>query len=241
MITALAVVIPARDEQDRIGRCLESVRAALAAVPDSVETVLQVELDGCEDSTVAVVDRALRGWPGTYWRESPGPAPVGAVRRRGCAAALARLGRHAANGVWLLGTDADSIVPGDWAAGHLRHAERGADAVTGLAEVVGLDRLHRDAQDRYRAIVAGGVTGSRHHHVYGANLGVRADAYLAVGGFAPVPSGEDHDLVDRLRRAGYRVEAPLDVRVATSGRLEGRAPGGLAALLNGLQGLAADG
>ena len=70
--------------------------------------------------------------------------------------------------------------------------------------------------------------------MHGANLGVRADAYLAVGGFAPVPAHEDVGLVDRLVAAGRRV-CWVDVpRVVTSPRLDARAPAGLGADLRAL-------
>jgi hypothetical protein len=67
-----------------------------------------------------------------------------------------------------------------------------------------------------------------HDHVYGANLGVRADAYLDVGGFPDVPVGEDQHLVDRLAERGHQLSRTTEVRVVTSGRLRGRAVGGLA-------------
>lgn len=49
MIDAVGVVIPARDEQNRIGRCLDSVRQALSRVPDGVEPRLCVVMDSCTD------------------------------------------------------------------------------------------------------------------------------------------------------------------------------------------------
>jgi hypothetical protein len=70
--------------------------------------------------------------------------------------------------------------------------------------------------------------------VYGANLGVRADAYLAVGGFGAVATGEDHHLWRRLGQAGYRRSYAAESTVRTSARRHGRAPGGLADLLRSL-------
>lgn len=56
----------------------------------------------------------------------------------------------------------------------------------------------------------------------GANLAVRREALAAVGGFAPhlgklrgtLLSGEDHDLCDRVRRAGLTARYCPDVRVS---------------------------
>jgi hypothetical protein len=70
-----------------------------------------------------------------------------------------------------------------------------------------------------------------HRHVYGANLGVSADWWSRVGGFPPVPAGEDELFVARLRDAGARVLGIPDSVVVTSGRLDPRAPRGFGAHL----------
>jgi hypothetical protein len=77
------------------------------------------------------------------------------------------------------------------------------------------------------------VRGGEHHpHVHGANLGVRADAYLAAGGFAAHPTGEDHALwralADRPRIATRRIP------VVTSARRRARAPSGFAGFLTAM-------
>jgi hypothetical protein len=68
----------------------------------------------------------------------------------------------------------------------------------------------------------------QHDHVYGANLAVRADAYLDVGGFSHVRHGEDQALVDALAARGHALLRTRTIAVTTSGRLRGRASGGLA-------------
>ena len=87
---------------------------------------------------------------------------------------------------------------------------------------------------RYEAIRAAQRQPGGHGNVYAANLGVRADAYEAVGGFAPVASGEDQDLWHRLGRAGYRLRYATEPVVTTSARQQGRAAGGVADLLSRL-------
>jgi hypothetical protein len=84
---------------------------------------------------------------------------------------------------------------------------------------------------RYTRLVAARVAVSTHGHAYAANLGVRADAFLQVGGYPGVIAGEEHALLARLRHAGHRVLSPTDVRARTSARTTGRARGGLADLL----------
>ena len=108
-IAAVAVVIPARDEEESIGSCLDSVRTALRRLPAAIETVLTVVLDRCVDSTPQRVDTLIAGWPGAVSLRVvatgghrvgpalPGPAHivagsgVGALRDLGVRDALARL------------------------------------------------------------------------------------------------------------------------------------------------------
>lgn len=59
-------------------------------------------------------------------------------------------------------------------------------------------------------------------------------ALTAVGGIPPLALAEDQALWDGLVAAGARVFAAGDVSVTTSGRREGRAPGGFAAFLRRL-------
>jgi hypothetical protein len=252
-VTAVGVVVPARDEQERIGRCLASLRRALGQVPDEVTTAVAIVLDRCTDATPARVAAAVGDWPGavilTVRDEVSEPGPgigsptsslrprgggVGALRDLGIRALLDRLSDHPTAGTWLLSTDADTTVPADWARSHLRHAADGVHGVAGLADLTATEHLADTALKRYRAIVEHGLRGGTHQHVYGANLGVRADAYLAVGGFPLDGAGEDHGLWQRLAAAGYTLEQPVGIRVRTSARLRGRADGGLAGLLRSL-------
>lgn len=255
-LTAVGVVIPARNEQQRIGGCLAALRRSLDALPPGVSTAVAVVLDRCTDATPARVADHLADWPQARVLTVPalGPPPgdrpgvprrprgrgVGALRDLGIRDVLDRLAAHPPAGTWLLSTDADTVVPADWACAHLEVAAGGAHAVAGLADLAGVEHLARDALLRYRAVVERGLHGDTHHHVYGANLGVRADAYLAVGGFPPEGSGEDHGLWDRLRAAGHPIAQPVGIRVRTSARLRGRADGGLAGLLRSLHHVAPD-
>jgi glycosyltransferase involved in cell wall biosynthesis len=248
-VTAVGVVVPARNEQDRIVRCLTSLRRALAEAPDGVATAVAVVLDRCTDATAEQVASVVADWPQATILTVPPLRPpdvaaiglsglrgsgVGAVRDLGLRAVLDRLSGHPAAGTWLLSTDADTTVPPDWVRAHLQHAADGVHAVAGLADLAATDHLATGALWRYRAIVEHGLHGLTHHHVYGANLGVRADAYLTVGGFPADGSGEDHGLWQRLAAAGYTLVQPAGIRVRTSARLRGRADGGLAGLLRAL-------
>jgi hypothetical protein len=73
-----------------------------------------------------------------------------------------------------------------------------------------------------------------HPHVHGANLGIRASAYLAAGGFPPLRTAEDHALLAAAIRAGFMVAQASDIAVETSGRRLARAPRGFGDLLRTL-------
>lgn len=258
-ILAVAVVVPARDEEANIGACLSSVRAALARVPADVATGVTVVLDRCVDRTPQLVAELFADWPGSValrvaavgGQRAGAPAAtgtpvgpthivagsgVGALRDLGVRDALARLRPHPPESVWVLNTDADTVVPPDWALAHLRLARAGAAGVAGTVELAAGGGLSTHAARRHELIVLDGVDGDRHRHVYGANLGVRGDAYLAAGGFPADGAGEDHGLWAGLRWAGFGVRQPTAVRVRTSARIRGRAAGGLADLLRELHG-----
>jgi glycosyltransferase involved in cell wall biosynthesis len=251
VIAAVGVVVPARNEQDRIVGCLRSLRRALARLPTETAAAVTVVLDRCTDRTSDRVATMIADWPQAEAVLAPNTLPragraavgsgVGALRALGLRRALARLGAHPTDRTWLLSTDADTTVPPDWACAHLRLASAGAHGVAGLAELAGGARLSPDVLHRYRALVASGLHGRHHEHVYGANLGFRADAYLAVGGFPIDGPGEDHGLWRLLTAAGYRLEHPTTVAVQTSARVRGRVEGGLADLLRSLHGRDRDG
>ena len=105
-----------------------------------------------------------------------------------------------------------------------------ASIETGPAEMEG--RYERLVTAFYRHACPGplGLEGD-HSGTAGASLGVRISAYNAIGGFSDRATGEDRDLVRRLKEAGYGVRHAGDVTVGASCRLVGRASGGMAAAL----------
>jgi len=203
---SVAVVIPARNEAELIARCLASIgdhRAIVVA-------------DGCHDDT-APIARSL----GAEVIEVE-EAGVGSARAIGCAAAL-----RDPDVDWIACTDADSVVPPNWITVQRELAAHGADAVVGTVR----PDFNDLSELQTRAWVSTHAVGVANGHVHGANLGLRASAYLAVGGFAPVSEHEDNDLVARLAAAGFTVTATAANEVMTSGRTFGRTPGGYARYL----------
>jgi hypothetical protein len=238
-VQQVVVVVPARDEQDRLGTCVRSLVEAAAQV--EVPVTLVVALDRCVDGSRGVAELALHGAP-AHVRGAVVDVPR-VVGRAGTVARVRNVGvRHGLHlagstdlaGTWLLHTDADSVVPRRWIARQLRWASMGVDAVVGLVQLDDDPDLPASARDRHDAVVAdGSPPGQPHGHVYGANLGVRATAFARVGGFPAVPVGEDRGLVERLDAdpAAFVIRTRTGV-VTTSGRRVGRADGGLASLLD---------
>jgi glycosyltransferase involved in cell wall biosynthesis len=227
-IATVVVAVPAHDEEAHLGRCLRSIDAA-AGRCHRIRTLVVVAADRCRDSTVAVARRTpmtnaeLRVIEGRWFGAS-------AARAAAVGAGLGRDG-IAESSTWLANTDADCTVPAGWLAAQLRHAATGADAVAG---VVALDAT---ASHQLRAAFAERYTVGvdAHGHAHAANLGVRAVAYRAAGGWlARAVVGEEHDLLRRLDRRGWQVVRPLDPAVVTSARLRGRVPGGFASWLGRL-------
>ncbi|WP_043674087.1 glycosyltransferase [Clavibacter michiganensis] len=221
-IRAVAVVIPARDEEELVGRCLASVAAAAErARADDVDVRVTLVADDCRDDTAGIARAA-----GVEVIETA-DGRVGAARARGVDAALAAWGGSAEE-LWIACTDADSEVPPAWITSQLELADAGADVVVGTVR----PELADLSPEQVAAWRATRVPGQANGHVHGANLGVRGDAYLAAGGFPAVAEHEDVDLVARLRARGASVAASAAGEVLTSSRREGRTPGGYAGYLH---------
>ncbi|WP_432546197.1 glycosyltransferase family 2 protein [Kineococcus sp. SYSU DK004] len=227
-VARVLVVVPARDEERRLPRCLAALDRAVAAARTPADVV--VVADSCRDRTAAVAAAA----GARVVQVAAGSA--GAARAAGVRVALGDLA--AAPGpvaypaaVWIACTDADSRVPPGWLRHQLLLAAAGADLVRGTV------RLARPPA-RWLAAYRAAVGEDGHPHVHGANLGVRADRYLAAGGFPDVAVGEDVALVEAVAAAGGRVVATTGEPVLTSGRRSGRAPDGLSGDLRRLAALA---
>jgi hypothetical protein len=133
--------------------------------------------------------------------------------------------------LWLANTDADCIVPPGWIADQLQiAAEAACTAIAGTVSVDSFVEHQPEVAERFRSSYIIGSDGT-HPHVHGANLGVRADAYIRAGGWADLTTAEDHDLWGRLKLTGARTVSTARIEVITSGRRVGRAPHGFAGAL----------
>jgi glycosyltransferase involved in cell wall biosynthesis len=240
-IAAVGVIVPAHNEQELLPSCLASVRRAARAVR-RVPVHLVVVADACRDRTA----QAARRGGASVVTISAGNA--GAARAAGAREVLRRTGHLDPANVWLATTDADTLVPARWLHQQARYAGQGWDAIVGTIRVAdwsgyppGMRSLFRERYERepYESSETSETSDSRakhqHTHVHGANLGFRASAYLAAGGFPALATAEDHALVTALTAGGGRVLRTRALPVVTSARRDSRAPNGFSHYLTQLE------
>ena len=239
----LVVAVPVRDEEERIGLCLDSL--ARQDDVDFAEVAVVLLLNNTTDGTADEVRMLAPHAPFVTWMHqvdlAPAQANAGWARKLAMDAALALA---APNGL-LLTTDADTLVNEDWVASNRREVAAGADAVAGyvMADPMELMQLDAAVLERGRLEwqyqqLAGELTARvdrephdpwpRHNQNCGASAAITVDAYRAIGGLPPMPVGEDRALFEEVRRLDGRVRHSLEVQVVTSARTDGRATGGLA-------------
>ena len=141
-------------------------------------------------------------------------------------------------------TDADSQVAPDWIAENLAAFEAGAEAVLGRIDLDDEGKLlpaslhwRGELEDTYERLLTKSAwlldplehnPWPHHATISGASLGITRAAYCRVGRLPRVPLGEDKALIALLSRQDARIRYCPSVHVTTSGRTNGRAPGGVA-------------
>jgi glycosyltransferase involved in cell wall biosynthesis len=183
----ISVVIPVRDGAALLDAQLARVLSQTTRLPMEV-----VVADN--GSREPAVRRVVESWRATDSRVRL----VDAAARPGPAAAR-NLGAEAASGDLLLFCDADDLVQPGW-VDELAGALGAADAAAGFLDFTTLaSGPHLPPRDptphQFRYLPAG----------LGANLGVRAEVFRAVGGFdEALRTGEDIDLCWRVQTGGGR-------------------------------------
>ena len=236
----LVVAIPARNEADRIEACLSALDAQVGARLDHI--VLLV--NNSQDATASIARHVpLQGGTRLHVMECnlpPSQANAGHARRL----AMQEAAVLAGSGV-LLTTDADGLVDPDWLVSNVAALQAGADVVAGWVDLHPIEwgqipaKLHEDDArecaydalcDEIHALLDPDPADPwpRHTHHSGASIAVTSAAFARCGGVPPVPSGEDRALVSALRRIDARIRHAPEVHVTVSGRIEGRAEGGMA-------------
>ena len=218
------VLIPARNEESLLPRCLASVHRAVERVRNLASADVILAADQCTDRTAIIASSYLQKGLGSVVEVDAGAA--GTARFMAAQFALRRLTRPL-HRCWLANTDADCVVPPNWLTDQLQLAVGGVEGIAGTVDVDSFADFGPHVARRFRETYTIEADGT-HPHVHGANLGVRGDAYVAAGGWPWIETGEDHDLWGRLRGLERRVVSTSRIQVLTSGRRCGRAPRGFA-------------
>jgi glycosyltransferase involved in cell wall biosynthesis len=223
-IGAVGIVLPVHDEEERLPAALEAIEAAAQALPHGIASRAVVVLDHCRDGSTAIA-RAWGGRTGALVikREC---RSVGAARRAGSRALLSCWPAMHAGEIWMATTDADSRVPTNWLTVQLQAHVSGADLWAGRVRVVEESATVHRWRELYEA---------EGDPVHGANMGFTATLYRGIGGFGRLRSGEDRDLHRRAVAAGFMIAHDRKAAVTTSSRRRGRAPGGFAGVLGGVE------
>ena len=223
-IEAVGVVVPAHNEETLLPACLAALDRVAGGI--GVPVSVLVVADTCTDGTAAAA-RACGAQVIAI-----GARNVGAARAAGMAELLRLTAGVNPSAVWLATTDADTVVPPGWLERQLSYAGQGWDVVLGTVAVADWDGHPAHVPAAFDALYEFGD--GPHQHVHGANLGIRASAYLAAGGFRSLRTAEDHALLAAATEAGCSVLQASDITVATSARRRARAPLGFSHLLRTL-------
>jgi hypothetical protein len=243
------VAIPARNEAERIGKCLSALamqRDGLGAPIVAGTFGVLLFANNCSDNTAAIAIELKSSLPYPLEvLEAQLPASMataGGARRQAMDEAAARLG---SDDNILLTTDADSLVTPSWLASNIKYLQRGVDCVAGFIDAEPYEIMScgpaflargrlEDTYLRLAAEIYARCDPRPHdpwpnHRVSsGASLAVTKAVYHAVGGMPAKALGEDNAFTALLDEHGFKVRHALDVTVVTSCRLDGRASGGAA-------------
>ncbi len=237
-----SVVVPAKDEEALIARCLEALARQRGVSHEKYEVLLV--LDRCSDGTEEKAREVGGRHPDLRLRFLAGPGlGVGHARRAGMEAAYARLMEVGRSGGLIASTDADSVVAPDWVSSQLVLAEGGARAIGGRIELEEEGRFlprnilawyEEQSRSRYRRVLSSSCSEKEPEHwqFSGASLSLTAEAYREIGGLPPQADLEDEYLERTLEEKGVEIIRSSTVKVTTSARTLGRASRGLARSLS---------
>ena len=188
-------IIPVYNRPDEVAELLESL--TLQRLQDFEVVIVE---DGSSIPCKAVCDSFTEKLTIRYFaKENGGPGPA------------RNYGAERAEGQWLIILDSDVVLPPDYLSAVEQELRSNPCDAFG-----GPDRAHPSFTPIQKAInyamtsffTTGGIRGGKKKmdkfYPRSFNLGVRADAYRALGGFSPMRFGEDIDLSTRIFKAGYR-------------------------------------
>jgi 1,2-diacylglycerol 3-beta-glucosyltransferase len=203
----VSIIVAARNEQERIGPCVESLLAL--SYPRDLLEIIVVD-DRSTDDTAAIVRNHAAGNP--HLRVMASGPESGHVRGKTNAVAC---GVEASSGEILILTDADCLVPPGWVEEIVSHyANDRVGVVAGFTSLWGTSWFDRmQAMDWFVLFSAAAATVRIGYPTtaVGTNLSVRRSAYEATGGYRKIPFSvtEDYALFHAIVGAGYEARFPM--------------------------------
>ena len=221
------------------------IKACLQGLIEQTHTpdLILLLLNNCTDGTLETSHQMQRTAPNIKIKSYDlhgERASAGEARRL----ALHHAVELAGNGL-ILTTDADAAPDRNWIAENLAAINAGADVVCGIAEIDNADARylpHRlksdDAREKLLLRSLDEITSlvdpehadpwPRHQQNSGASIAVKAGLLRKLGGAPHVATGEDRALIREMQRIDARIRHTPRIKVKVSGRLDGRANGGMA-------------
>ena len=196
---SISILVAARDEEDSILECLESL-AAQAYPADKIEVL--VGDDGSEDGTAAIVQTFIETHPN--FRYFLIERQLGELK--GKQNVLAQLA-HEAKGEAFLVSDADVVAPPTWAAS-LMGALKGKNGMISGPTIVDHPSLFGKVQALDWLL---GITINKAHETLGipltgvgSNMAVSRESYFSTGGYENIPFSltEDYKLFKEMVEEG---------------------------------------
>ncbi|HKG70698.1 MAG TPA: glycosyltransferase, partial [Nitrososphaeraceae archaeon] len=197
----ISFLIPAYNEEQIIGRCIESIDRA--AVNYSGETEIVIVNDGSTDNTEEVVIDSMKKLTSAHGK-------ILTIPNSGKGFAL-DYGLKRISGEIVFRMDADSLIDKDAISPLVEHFEDPlVGSVSGLAFPLEATSLLGKAQN---VLFASYLYVKRAQEVFdsiivqpGASTAFRRDALLKIGGWTHNQFGEDGEISSRMARFGYRSE-----------------------------------
>lgn len=188
-IDKIGVVVIGRNEGERLHRCLEAVqgRASCIVYVDSGSTDGSVDLARSLGVAVHELDTSI-------------PFTAGRARNEGCEVVVARCPDVA----FVQFVDGDCELTEDWLGAAARQLELRPD----LGAVRGRRRERYPEASIYNRLQdMEWEQSAEEASSFAGEIMVRTDAFRQIGGYtAEMISGEDPDLLVRLRESGWRIE-----------------------------------
>jgi len=204
----VSIIIAARDEQENIGACLDSLLRL--TYPRELLEIIIVD-DRSSDLTGDIVARyAQRQQHIRLIRSVPESGHL-----RGKTNAVTQ-GIDVSVGEILLFTDADCRVPAGWVESTVRYyTDGGVGTVAGFTSLRGTDWFSRMQALDWMVLFSAAAATARVGYpttAVGTNLSVRRRAYDATGGYREIPFSvtEDYALFHAITAKGYRAKIPMD-------------------------------